>query len=973
MAVPITCPNPSCRSTSSVEEQSLGRRGRCKKCGQVFELARPGGEAALIDEPARKPANPLAGPINLPEQFGRYRIIRQLGQGGMGAVYLAQDTKLNRQVALKVPFFGPGDGPQAIPRFEREARAVAALEHPNLCPVFDVGEIDGIHYLTMPFIDGKTLSEAMDRDQVVTEAQAAAVARKLALALQEAHDKGIIHRDLKPGNVMVNRRRELIIMDFGLARVVDGDDKPITRTGHVLGTALYMAPEQAAGDIAAIGPAADVYSLGVMLYELLTGQRPFEGPWSLVIGLKNVMDPEPPSKYRTDLSPSLNAICLKAIARSPTDRYASMVEFAGALDGFLALTVGPIPLPTGSQSADPVERPESLAAQVFAGLITEDRTSLRAEKASPPSDFVQVVESSTKSRPAWMFGVAGAALIAVVVASYLLINKNRTGIAASDTRPAPSRTKTRVDVAPGKSAIKNNDIKLSVNKNEASPSVRVDRFDSIPSLELSGSKATDRDPLSREPGVSTRWKWAHANGHFLRHADGTWEETSPQGVKYRFVETSRSDDCIELRDGERAKVALFDGFCVISLPSTTPKSSYNFQGGWVIGVPPEEKAPEPVASTSTSTSTAPVAPTPPAALKSRPDPSKSAASPSRFPPGAIAFGGSRYKLFPENLSWLQARMRCEAMGGHLAIVMDEDENRFLTSLVAAAGLEAAWLGATDELVEGRWVWVNGMEMKYENWDRLETQPNNGDGKRIPENYAILRVSRNGGWWDTEVSCEPIVKTCFVCEWEESRPATAPKKGTAKKKASEAAGAPSAVGRADAGQVFEKRGAWSVEGGELRQTSRAKDESEFPYIIFGKDDWSSYDLTFQATQAAGSQAFGLNFHWQGFKNKMTFGLASYNHRGMELASRQDGKWGRENGYYRDWSFDYDRWYTVAIQVRGSACRCYLDGELIFEQVGTLFDHGRVGLCTWETSARFRNISITATDGTVLFQGLPDLRP
>ena len=137
----------------------------------------------------------------------------------MGAVYLAHDIKLDRQVALKVPFFRPADGPQAIQRFEREARAAATLDHPNLCPIFDVGEVDGIHYLTMPYIEGKPLSEAIARGQAVPEAQAAAVARKLALALQEAHARGVIHRDLKPGNIMVNRRRELVIMDFGLARM----------------------------------------------------------------------------------------------------------------------------------------------------------------------------------------------------------------------------------------------------------------------------------------------------------------------------------------------------------------------------------------------------------------------------------------------------------------------------------------------------------------------------------------------------------------------------------------------------------------------------------------------------------------------------------------------------------------------------------------------------------------------------------
>ena len=136
----------------------------------------------------------------------------------MGAVYLAHDTQLDRRVALKVPHFTPGDGPEVLDRFYREAKAAATLDHPNLCPVYDVGQIDGVHYLTMPYIEGKPLSEAIDPDRPTPPRQAAAVVRKLALALAEAHRRGVIHRDLKPSNIMASRHRELVIMDFGLAR-----------------------------------------------------------------------------------------------------------------------------------------------------------------------------------------------------------------------------------------------------------------------------------------------------------------------------------------------------------------------------------------------------------------------------------------------------------------------------------------------------------------------------------------------------------------------------------------------------------------------------------------------------------------------------------------------------------------------------------------------------------------------------------
>jgi uncharacterized protein (TIGR03067 family) len=422
MTVRVTCPNPGCGKVAEVDEQSLGRRGRCKKCGHVFALARPDGQPASAmssDASAWKKDTAPATPTSLPEQFGRYRIVKTLGQGGMGAVYLAHDTRLDRQVALKVPFFTPADGPQAVQRFEREARAAATLDHVNLCPVYDVGEVDGVRYLTMPYVEGKTLAEVLQGDRSFTEAQAAAVASKLALALQEAHTQGIIHRDLKPGNIMINHRGELIVMDFGLARVVDGDDAPITRTGHVLGTALYMAPEQAAGE-GAIGPACDVYALGVILHELLTGARPFEGPWSLVIGLKNVKDPEPPSRQRPGLSPALDAICLKAIARDPIDRYPTMAEFARALGDFLA-GAGVPAKPSGAAGSV-----DGLVAEAFAGLVGREDTSILGNQPSA-SPNPSTLGGKFPSLPnwAWIATFAGGTCLLLGIVAYTTIGERK--------------------------------------------------------------------------------------------------------------------------------------------------------------------------------------------------------------------------------------------------------------------------------------------------------------------------------------------------------------------------------------------------------------------------------------------------------------------------------------------------------------------------------------------------------------------
>ena len=198
------------------------------------------------DTPPQQPAE--GKPDALPEQFGRYRVGKVLGRGGMGAVYLAHDTELDRPVALKVPHFARTGSSGARERFLREARAAAALSHPNICPVYDVGAIDSVPYLTMAYIEGRPLSDLV-RSGPLPLNQAAVLVRQMALALEEAHQRGIIHRDLKPSNVMLNHRDEPIIMDFGLARLTTSADARLTAAGQMLGTPAYMPPEQVNGEL----------------------------------------------------------------------------------------------------------------------------------------------------------------------------------------------------------------------------------------------------------------------------------------------------------------------------------------------------------------------------------------------------------------------------------------------------------------------------------------------------------------------------------------------------------------------------------------------------------------------------------------------------------------------------------------------------------------------------------------------------
>jgi serine/threonine-protein kinase len=268
----------------------------------------------------------------LPHEFGRYRIEAVLGRGGMGTVYRAFDTRLERSVALKVPRLGDDPTGRLASRFEREARIAATFTHPNLCPVYDVGRRDGFTYLTMPLLAGEPLSDRLRRDGPLPSAEAARLAAKVARAVDVAHAAGVVHRDLKPANVMINPAGEPIVMDFGLARRAGPVDAHATESGVILGTIAYMAPEQIGGPHGAAGPVCDVYSLGAMLYHMIAGRPPFVGPPHQILREALAAVPDDPSRHRGGVAPAVAAACLKALAKRPSDRFASMAEFAAALE-----------------------------------------------------------------------------------------------------------------------------------------------------------------------------------------------------------------------------------------------------------------------------------------------------------------------------------------------------------------------------------------------------------------------------------------------------------------------------------------------------------------------------------------------------------------------------------------------------------------------------------------------------------------
>jgi tRNA A-37 threonylcarbamoyl transferase component Bud32 len=298
----------------------------CPRCGTP-----PAPDAPLDVCPACLLAEGLGGPLHY---VGDYELLSQVAQGGMGVVYRARQMSLNRIVAVKMIRAGRLAAAADVRRFRSEAEATANLDHPHIVPLYEVGEYEGQHYFSMRFVEGGSLAQRIESERL-SAGDAARLLSKVARAVHYAHSRGVLHRDLKPSNILLDARGEPQVTDFGLAKLLDADDT-VTSPGAISGTPSYMAPEQAAGRTDLIGTGTDIYGLGAVLYELLTGHPPFGGTTALET-LKRVAG-EPPRRPRAlapDLDPDLEAVCLRCLEKSPAARYPSAESVAEDLERWL--------------------------------------------------------------------------------------------------------------------------------------------------------------------------------------------------------------------------------------------------------------------------------------------------------------------------------------------------------------------------------------------------------------------------------------------------------------------------------------------------------------------------------------------------------------------------------------------------------------------------------------------------------------
>jgi eukaryotic-like serine/threonine-protein kinase len=364
---------------------------------------------------------------------GRYRIVRKLGSGGMADVYLAEDEELGRRIAIKILNDRHANDESFVERFRREAKNAAGLSHPNIVSIYDRGEAEGTYYIAMEYLDGRSLKELVVARGPLPIPDAIDATRQVLAALRFAHRKGVVHRDIKPHNVMADADGRLKVTDFGIARA---GVSQMTEAGSIIGTAQYLSPEQARG--APVDQRSDLYSVGVVLYEMLTGTTPFSGESPVEIAMKHLSDPpRPPSVERSDIPPDLDMIVLRALAKDPDDRFQTAEEMDAELERV-------------SRGAGVTTETADAATAVLSGAaLAAAQTSIIPPRRPPAATRpgYRYAEPPPRRRPVWPWLLALLLVVMAGVAGWYAFGQIQDSLGGESTASVPFVVAQREDLA----------------------------------------------------------------------------------------------------------------------------------------------------------------------------------------------------------------------------------------------------------------------------------------------------------------------------------------------------------------------------------------------------------------------------------------------------------------------------------------------------------------------------------------------
>ena len=482
----------------------------------------------------------------------RYRILRRLGSGGMADVYCAEDNHLGREVALKVLHRRFAQDEEFVERFRREASAAAGLQHPNVVGVFDRGKHDGTYYIAMEYLHGRTLKEIVATEAPLDQARVVDLGRQILEAAGFAHRHGVIHRDFKPHNVIVDEDGQAKVTDFGIARAGASE---MTETGSIMGTAQYLSPEQAQGH--AVTAASDLYSIGVMLYEMLAGRLPFEGESAVSVALKHLSEPPPAiSQLRPDVHPALESVVMAALAKDPAHRWQSADDFAAGLAAAgEQIAAGPV---VGQETA--AFAPIPMPVPVLDG---ED---------APPGPIAPVAEPQPEGqrKRRWPWFTIG--LLTLALAGFLIFLAV-TGLTATPQREVPRVTGTQLIEARERLERAGFEVEETRVQSEAAldrvldqdpdPGVEADEGSTVV-LEVSGGPGTVRVPSLaglRPKQVVNRLENRDLTAELEERASDTVEA----GLAIRSV--PGAGEVVER--GEQIKVFISSGPELVAVPNVT--------------------------------------------------------------------------------------------------------------------------------------------------------------------------------------------------------------------------------------------------------------------------------------------------------------------------------------------------------------------------------------------------------------------